>query len=507
MWDVLLLSVWTEPVLVSPSYQLIRDEITRRARHMAREKLAPFFARHSERAAEYGDMIRYQNQYPFCPGLLSIAAVLRTAGFTVRCVSLDVAREQAGTPAWFEQTIAQLAAQTTLAVGVSAVTPEINRALRVLDEVKRVRPDLKTMIGGTHVTYCDEAAAGHPAVDVVVRGEGEETTVELLQRWAEGKPFDDVRGITAVIGSTLVRTASRPLLDLATLPMPAYDCLDAETRDRVHITPTFSRGCPFECNYCVESIFWSRRVRYKDPECFADELEFIADTLNWRFIHVADSTFGLDREVTAAFCDALEQRQLDAMLSINVRPDVFTYLGEPLVRRLISLNVVEFYIGMETADADLLHSLDRRQKEETLRSALVRLKELGVPFVKVYVVVGWPGDTHAALQHTINQVRSFLDEGLIYYATGKYFVPAPGTVHASGDSPLQLKSRDWDRYERYNFPPIVEHEGLSAFELEQYLHLLQAVQLGHYRKLVPDETEYERVREWTAAHYLPRVYL
>lgn len=506
MWDVLLLSTWTEPVFVSPSYQLIRDELSARARVLAPQRLAGFMNRHSDRVSEYADMIPYQTHYPYCPGLLSVAGSLQEAGFSVRCVSLDVEKELRQSKEWLSESIADLTSQTRIAVGVSAVTPEINRALTVLGQVRQAKPALKTMIGGTHVTYCDAAAAVHPGVDVVVRGEGETTAVSLVQRWSQGAPAEDIDGTTIAKGSSVHRNPDRGLVDLTTLPMPAYELLDAQTRTRVHVTPTYSRGCPFHCNYCVESSFWNRRVRHKNAAAFVDELEVIAERLNWRYIHIADSTFGIDRAATAALCDELEARRIDAVFSINVRPDVFSYLGEELVRRLVALNFVEFYMGMETADEQLLKTLERRQDEERLKAALVKLKSLGVPFVKLYLVVGFPGDTHGGLQRTINRIRAFLEEGLIYYATGKYFVPAPGTIY-SEEGAVSMNTVQWDRFERYQFPPIVEHEQLSPLELEQYLQLLQAVQLGYYRKLAPDPTEYARLSDWAQKHYLPRVYL
>ncbi len=426
-YDVALVSVWTEPVHVNPSYQLIRNEINRYSRVLAARRLTEFMASNPERADEYGDVVRYQEQYPYCPGLLSIAAVLEEAGYRVLCVSLDVERDRVGGADWLEVYVRRLCSATRTAVGVSAVTPEYYRAVRFLETVKACAPGLHTMIGGTHVTYIDEEAARHPAVDVVVRGEGEATALELVRRWTNGQSVDNVPGTTMLCDGMMRRNADRELLDCRKLPVPAYHLLDSEHLERVHLTPTYSRGCPFQCNYCVESVFWHRRMRYKDPARFVDELEAIIRLTNWKFIHIADSTFGISREATAALCDELDRRNLDAVFSVNVRPDVFTYLGEELVRRLARTGFVEFYIGMESADEGLLALLDRRQSHTGLLDALHRLKAIGIPFVKLYLIVGVPGDTHEGLQNTLNSIRRMLEQDLIYYATGKFFVPAPGT--------------------------------------------------------------------------------
>jgi anaerobic magnesium-protoporphyrin IX monomethyl ester cyclase len=509
-YDVALVSVWTEPVCVNPSYQLIRNEINRYSRILAAERLTEFMTSNPDRASEYGDVVRYQDQFPYCPGLLSIAAVLEEAGFNVLCVSLDVERERIGGEDWLEVYVRRLCSMVRIAVGVSAVTPEYHRAIQFLELVKRHAPALRTMIGGTHVTYIDDEPARNRAVDVVVRGEGESTALDLMQRWRDNRPIDDVPGTTIDNGGVIRRNPDRQLLDCAKLPVPAYHLLDAATLARVHLTPTYSSGCPFQCNYCVESIFWERRVRHKDPVRFVDELETIIRLTNWKFIHIADSTFGINREATELLCDELERRNLDAVFSVNVRPDVFSYMGEELVRRLARLRFVEFYIGMESADEGLLASLNRRQSHAGLLEALHKLKEIGIPFVKLYLIVGAPGDTHEGIQNTLNSIRRMLEQGLIYYATGKFFVPAPGTeqFERPSDNGYRFLTRDWSLYERYNFPPVVEHRDLSAFEIEQYVTLLQAMQLAIYRKrLGPDADEQRRIRAWTQRTYYRKIYL
>ena len=86
-YDILLLSPWTEKVNVNPGYQLIRDEIARYSRRIVSKTLARFLRGPASSDARYGDVARYQQQYPYCPGLFTIAAVLEADGWRVGCVS------------------------------------------------------------------------------------------------------------------------------------------------------------------------------------------------------------------------------------------------------------------------------------------------------------------------------------------------------------------------------------------------------------------------------------
>lgn len=511
MWDVLLVNPWAEPVKVSPSYQLIRDEIARASTQLATKRLEAFFSKHARHIAEYGNVIQYQHRLPFSSGLLSIGAVLEQAGFSVRCVSMSLEnRERAGDANWLNNALIELAENTRLAVGVTAVTPEYERALTILRTIKSRFPHLLTVIGGTHVTYLDREAASEAAVDVVVRGEGETTIREVLQLYNQRAAIDQIAGTTVRSNGAIRRNPDRPLLDLAQLPRPAYHLLGDHAKRDLYSPPTYSRGCPFSCSYCIESQFWQRTLRHKDPRRFADELEYIVKELDWPFIHIADSTFGLNRSAAHALCDELERRDLDAVFSINARPDLFSYMGDELVTRLVKLNFVEFYFGYELSDEKVLATLHRKQDSSKLHHALVRLRELSVPFVKLYLIIGLPGDTHETVQKTINNIRFLLQEDLIYYATGKFFTPTPGTLHldeayANG---YDLLTKEWTQFERYNFPPVIDHHNFSPTELEQYLCLLQAVQLGIFRKrLGRDEQERDRLSAWADAHYLKRVYV
>jgi radical SAM superfamily enzyme YgiQ (UPF0313 family) len=247
-------------------------------------------------------------------------------------------------------------------------------------------------------------------------------------------------------------------------------------------------------------------VRHKDPKAFVDELEYLAEDCDFRFIHIADSTFGVNRAALEQLCDELGRRRLDCVFSVNVRPDVLDYIGEPLVRRLLQLNFVEFFIGVETFDLPLLEPL-KRQAKGHLTETLSRLRELGVPFVKLYLMIGVPGDTHEGLQGTANAVRRLVADDLIYYATCKFFVPAPGTPLFER-LPADEPRRPWKEFERYSFPPWYRHEHLAPWELEAYLLLVQGVQLSEYkRKLALGTAATDELRAWAAETYLARRYM
>ena len=108
-------------------------------------------------------------------------------------------------------------------VGVTSTTLTYKSALRIIKICKEVWPNCITAIGGPHVTFWDDKALQEePSLDVVVRGEGEVTMLELAQRVEKGQAFYDLVGTTCRKGTEIVKNADRPFLeDLDSLPYPA----------------------------------------------------------------------------------------------------------------------------------------------------------------------------------------------------------------------------------------------------------------------------------------------
>jgi len=507
-YDIVLVNVWIEPVNVNPIYHFIRQEISHSTRTLAEQRLRE--ARPGINILSQNDMdiLRYQNLLPYSPGLLAIGAAIEQDGGSVKCFSLDLMKKKYDEATWLSESVSSICSMTKYAIGISCVTTEINRAIVLAREIKKNNPLLKVILGGIHPSYFSLDIISENAVDFIVTGEGEETIVDLLRAIKNGYGFESITGLTYKHNGKFEQNVQRPLIDLRKAPIPSYHLLDDDDAKQLLLTPTFSRGCSFTCEYCVESAFWKQTVRHKDPIRFADELQLLSKQYGRRFIHIADSTFGLDKEALSTLLKEIERRKIDSLYSINIRPDVFDYLGEAIVERLINNNFVEFFMGVETSNTNIINDLKRKQSHEIFISTLIKLKQMGAPLVKLYLMVGVPGETHISMQNTILMIRELLEQGLIFYATSKFFVPSPNSVlfNKLGDNIY----KEWSKYERYNFPPIYDHNTLSAIELENYHIMLQAIQLSFYLSLLGDsEKSYhkERLDRLVEESYTKGVYL
>jgi radical SAM superfamily enzyme YgiQ (UPF0313 family) len=141
-------------------------------------------------------------------------------------------------------------------VGITATTPAIYDAYEVAGLAKELNPNVKTIIGGPHATFtAKETLDECPALDVVVRNEGELMAKELLDPFEKGMPVKDILGISFRDGGEVKETEDRPFINnLDEIPFPAYDLLPMSEyklgNHRYEMMMT-SRGCPFNCIFCL----------------------------------------------------------------------------------------------------------------------------------------------------------------------------------------------------------------------------------------------------------------
>ena len=207
-----------------------------------------------------------------------VGGALKAAGFT------DLRFVDAMTQYISDDILAQIIAQHQPDVVLAtAITPMIYQSQITLKIVKEVCPKAVTIMGGVHPTYMYEEVLGEaPWVDYIIRGEGEEITVNLLRSIENGTDKDDrykILGLSFLKDGQVVATPDHPpIKDLNTLS-PDWSLLDWKTylytplNVRVAV-PNFARGCPFRCRFCSQWKFW-RKYRSRSPKEFVDEIEIL----------------------------------------------------------------------------------------------------------------------------------------------------------------------------------------------------------------------------------------
>jgi len=229
------------------------------------------------RSAEELDRER-RERIPLAP--LCLASVLENEGIGAEVVDLDrlfLAWLEGGGRVrdgcdFSESVAATLAESGARLFGFGSICSSYTLTLRIATELKRLRPDARIILGGPQATAAaEETLAVFPAVDVVVRGEGELVLPALVRALAADEDLHSLGGVVFRGPSGIVRTQDSPLLtDLDSLPTPAYGALPY-VRDYGFLPVEAGRGCPFSCTFCSTSLFFRRGFRTKSIPRLVDQ--------------------------------------------------------------------------------------------------------------------------------------------------------------------------------------------------------------------------------------------
>lgn len=372
-------------------------------------------------------------------GLAYLAAALEQAGVDVRVLDLVVYP-------YSEQMLADLLQDFKPAlVGLTAVTMNVDRALSLVRDVKRLAPQVVTALGGPHVTFsASETLEACPDLDIVALGEGERTIVELSAAIEAGAGVGEVKSIAYRSGSDLRFTARRGFIrDLDTLPMPARRLLPLGRYRALGmpITMTTSRGCPHACIFCVGRRMVGARMRFRSPLQVVDELASLA-VLGFHQVNIADDLFTADPPRCMAVCDEILRRGLRIKWTSFARVD--TVSPELLVKmKAAGCTAVSF--GIESGNSEILASVKKGITLEQVVRAVDMCAGAGVtPFASF--ILGLPGETPDTLRETIAFGKRLGERGLVY---GFHILaPFPGTaVHERGrELGIRILTQDWSCY-------------------------------------------------------------
>jgi len=352
-------------------------------------------------------------------------------------------------------------------VMATAITPMIYKSQDTLRIAKSVCPKAVTIMGGVHPTYMYKEVLGEaPWVDYIIRGEGEEISVNLLRAIAEGRDRRDRESILGLAylddaGQVVATPAHPPIRDLNTLT-PDWTLLDWDTyiytplNVRVAV-PNFARGCPFRCRFCCQWKFW-RKYRARKPKQFVDEIEHLVKEHNVGFFILADEEPTISKARFVALCEELIARNLPVHWGINTRvTDVLRDEAElPLYRKA---GLVHVSLGTEAA-AQL--NLNVFRKETTIadnKRAVKLLRDNGI-LAEVQFIMGLPNETPETIEETYRMARDWGAD----MANWNMYTPWP-FAELFQDLEDKVEIRD---YSHYNFvTPIIKPDAMTREEVLQ----------------------------------------
>lgn len=409
-------------------------------------------------------------KYPQPPlGLAMIAAVLEEHGYKVKISDLHALGVS-------EEAVPRIISKETPdIVGITALTPTINASIEIAKKVKKSNENITVILGGPHGTILpEETLHNAPEIDIIVRGEGEQTMLELVKGLEENSQnsLKEVLGLSYRENQNIRSNPPRPLiLNIDVLPFPAFHLLPIG-KYRLHPpfgrrTPVMpiitSRGCPYRCIFCSKSVF-GNKYRGNSPDYVIDEIRLLMEKFGVKEIKFYDDVFTLDRNRVFSICEQLKEEGLDIPWTCETRVNL---VDSKLLKNMKDTGCYMIAYGIESGNQEILNNLNKDITLEQAIHAFKLTKEADIETV-AYFMIGSLGETPDTVKDTIEFAKN-LDPDFVQFSIT---TPYPGTELYDRLAKEGCLSEEWDKYMYANLNssdyPAFETKNLSREELKEW---------------------------------------
>lgn len=390
-------------------------------------------------------------------GLACLAAYLRKYGYhNIKIV--DAKFERLG----FDECLAEIQAFKPDIVGYTAFTNEIKPAAYVAARLKQSNPNILNIIGGVHLTSIPaKTMQEFMMFDIGAIGEGEETLLEIVQRFEAKLPLEGIAGTIyrTADGGLMQGPVRERIMDQDSLPIPAWDLMKpAET----YYVQTL-RGCPFNCLFCMNPN--GRIARKRSVALIIEELEYIINTFKPRHISFGDELFSVDMQRTHLLLDAMIEARIGERVTWDVQTHV-RYVDAEMFRKFKLAKVDRVEMGIETGDESSLKKMGKGTNLKMIEDAYKAARDAKVK-IGTFFILGQPNETPESIKNTINLAVK-IDPELPMFGL---MTPYPGTaiadMAAKGEGGYELLSTDWDEYNK-QIGGALAFKNISRRQLEFY---------------------------------------
>lgn len=367
-------------------------------------------------------------------GITCMAGFLRERGFGVGILDGCALRLS------YDQVLEVIKDKAPRAVGISLTTYAIPAGLDLARRIRETFPDMLLVLGGAHANAVKEQAARDlPPVDLVVYGEGEYSTLEILEAYrtkgfdreaflADHAQLHTIKGIVYRVGDTAIKTLSRPdIEDLDSLPLPARDLLPMEwylpLPNQYHRVPVVHmvviRGCPYVCSFCDQARTGGRM---RSPQKTVEEIRHVVERYGAREISFWDDTMSFNKRWMREFCTHLIEAKIDVIWSCYAAVNT---MEKPLLELMKKAGCWNIFYGFETHVPQLMKNIgvDRKNTSaDRIRQVTQWTKEAGIE-IRGSFMLAIPGETPEMAEETIRFAIELDPE----YAQFSITTPYPGT--------------------------------------------------------------------------------
>lgn len=328
-------------------------------------------------------------------------------------------------------------------IGISTITSTSPRAYAIASRIKDM--GIPIVFGGAHPTFLPEEALDYG--DYVVRGEGEETLLELIKALEENGPLMEIKGLSYRLNGRKIHNPDRGLCqDLDLLPVPKLSLIKgykpASGFIRKSIVPVItSRGCPFHCKFCSVTPMFGKKYRFRSSQLIIDEIKKYRES----HIFFYDDNFTANKKRTKELLKMMiDQNAVPISWSGQVRVDAAN--DEEVLKLMKETNCDTLYIGIESVNPKTLEIYHKGQSLEQIIRGVEKIRKAGIRIHGMFVL-GSDEDDIKVIRETVKFAKKLKLETVQFMI----LTPLPGTETFSRlQANNKILTYEWGLYDAHH---------------------------------------------------------
>ncbi len=324
----------------------------------------------------------------------------------------------------------------------------IKDALKISRKVKEHFPTIPIVWGGWHPSLFPHQTLEEPCIDVVVKGQGEITFAELLERFIHHQPLKGLQGTAFKQNGIVVMNEERHMEDLNNFPAFNYDLIDVpgyiKLTGRNQLDYISSQGCRFRCSFCADPTMYKRGWYGYSSERMGNEIEALWHKYKFNHVHLQDETFFTNAKRVKGVAEEFIKRKLPISWFGTMRADQGVRLDDSVWELCKKSGLERVMIGMEAGTQEMLDWMQKDIKLEHIFDTAKKCIRYGIA-INFSIIVGFPGETEESISATLNMVKELRKMSSTFNMGIFYYKPYPGNKIAD-----ELLAKN------YQFPATLE---------------------------------------------------
>ena len=288
-------------------------------------------------------------------------------------------------------------------VAFSTYIWNIEMITRLSNLIKMVDKNIEILYGGPEVSYDSFNILKELNGDYIIQGEGEKTYREFVEYKLGEKKLESIRGLYFKKCNDVIFNGNRPLMNMDEIVFPYKE---DENLDNKIVYYEASRGCPFNCKYCLSST--THGVRFLDIERVKKELQFFIDK-KVRLVKFVDRTFNCNFKFSTAIWEFLINSDTKTQFHFEISADILKPQELEILRKAPK-DRFQFEVGVQTTNDDVLRQINRFVNFSDIKEKVLEL--LAIKNIKQHLdlIAGLPGEDYKSFKKSFNDVYSIAPE-------------------------------------------------------------------------------------------------